>query len=112
MTGWLQDWGAPPTMPGSDADGMPGMDHSGHDMGGVTTEGMMTADDMAALAQARGTEFDRMWLQMMIAHHQGALSMAQQVLDTTSNPQVTALADAVVKGQQAEIDTMQQLLAG
>ena len=38
--------------------------------------------------------------------------MAEEVLATTDDPQVTALANAVVKGQQAEIDTMQQLLAG
>ena len=112
MTGWLQDWGAPPTMPGSDADGMPGMDHSGHDMGGVTTEGMMSADDMAALAQARGTEFDRMWLEMMIAHHEGAVTMARQVLATTTEPAVTTLARDVVEGQTAEITTMRQLLNG
>jgi len=112
MTQWLQSWGAPLVMPGSDASGMPGMDHSGMDMGGMTASGMMSRQDMATLADARGADFDRMWLQMMIAHHQGAVSMAQQVLDTTSDPQVTALANAVVKGQQAEIDTMQQLLAG
>jgi len=38
--------------------------------------------------------------------------MAEEVLATTNDPQVTALAQAVVTGQQAEIDTMQQLLAG
>jgi uncharacterized protein (DUF305 family) len=112
MTQWLQSWGAPLAMPGSDASGMPGMDHSGMDMGGMTASGMMSRQDMATLADARGADFDRMWLQMMIAHHQGAISMAQQVLDTTSDPQVTALANAVISGQQAEIDTMQQLLAG
>ena len=112
MTQWLQDWGAPMTMPGSEASGMPGSDHSGHDMGGVGMAGMMTSEEMASLAHARGTDFDRMWLQMMIAHHQGAVTMAQQVLDTTSDPQVTALANAVLDGQTTEIDTMQKLLAG
>lgn len=112
MTQWLQDWGAPLAMPGSDDSGMPGMDHSGMDMGGVGMAGMMSDEDMANLAEARGTDFDAMWLRMMITHHQGAISMAQQVLDTTSIPEVTSLANAVVKGQQAEIDAMQQLLSG
>ncbi len=52
-----------------------------------------------------------MWLQMMIAHHQGAITMAEQVKAETSNADVTALADAVISGQTTEIDTMQQLLA-
>ncbi len=112
MTRWLKSWGAPLVMPGSDASGMPGTDHSGMDMGGVAMAGMMSAEDMASLADSRGADFDRTWLKMMLAHPQGALSMAEEVLATTDDPQVTALANAVVKGQQAEIDTMQQLLAG
>jgi uncharacterized protein (DUF305 family) len=113
MTGWLQAWGAPTAMPGaSSAEDMAGMDHGGMDMGGMTGSGMMTAEQMDALADATGTDFDRMWLQMMIAHHQGAITMAQQILTTTSNPEVRTLAQAVVDGQTAEIATMQQLLAG
>jgi uncharacterized protein (DUF305 family) len=112
MTRWLQSWGAPLAMPGSDASGMPGMDHSGMDMGGVGVAGMMSDEDMGNLAEARGTDFDARWLQMMIAHHQGAVAMAEDVLATTDDPQVTALANAVVKGQQAEIDTMQQMVTG
>jgi uncharacterized protein (DUF305 family) len=113
MTGWLQAWGAPTAMPGAgSAEDMAGMDHGGMDMGGMTGAGMMTAEQMDALAQATGPDFDRMWLQMMIAHHQGAITMAEQVLTTTSNPEVRTLAQAVVDGQTAEIATMQQLLAG
>jgi uncharacterized protein (DUF305 family) len=61
---------------------------------------------------ASGADFDRMWLQMMIAHHQGAISMANQVLAATSDDEVKKLAEAVVAGQTAEITTMQKLLAG
>jgi len=102
MRGWLEAWGAPMTM----AD-----DHGGHDMGGMTMEGMMSDDDMAALMDATGADFDRMWLEMMIAHHEGAITMADQVLAETSDPEVSALAEAVITGQTAEIDVMQQLLA-
>ncbi|MGB7981152.1 MAG: DUF305 domain-containing protein [Candidatus Nanopelagicales bacterium] len=107
MRQWLGDWGAPITMPGTtDA----GTDHGDMDMGGMTASGMMTAQDMDTLAMATGTGFDTMWLQMMIAHHQGAISMAEQVASTTTNPDVKALADGIISGQEAEIATMQELL--
>ncbi len=102
MSMWLQSWGAPMEM---------GEDHSGHDMGGMDMSGMMSDDDMQALADAQGAEFDRMWLEMMIAHHQGAISMAEQVKAASSNADVTSLAGAVMTGQAEEIDTMQKLLA-
>jgi uncharacterized protein (DUF305 family) len=111
MRGWLSGWGAPQQMDGATAsDGS--MDHSGMDMGGMSSDGMMSAEDMANLAAARGDDFDRMWLAMMIAHHQGALTMATQVLTTTSDAEVKQLAQAVVTGQTDEITTMQKLLAG
>ena len=83
----------------------------GMDMGGSGT-GMMSDTDMASLGAARGAAFDKMWLAMMVAHHTGAVAMAQQVLAATKDAQVKALADAIVKGQTAEIATMQQILAG
>lgn len=111
MTQWLQAWGAPTAMPGAtDGSGVAGMDHSGHDMGAMTMSGMMTAEQMQQLQQARGTDFDQMWLTMMIAHHQGAISMAQQAQVSNSN-QVTTLTDAIITGQQQEITTMQQLMS-
>ena len=99
MKGWLSSWDAGEDM---------GMDHSG--MAGMT--GMMSDADMTKLAAARGKDFDAMWLQMMIAHHQGALTMANDVLATTQDPAVKTLARAVVTGQTKEIDTMKALLAG
>ena len=50
-----------------------------------------------------------MWLEMMIEHHQGAITMAQDVLATTANPDVEP-ATAVVEGQEKEIATMQGML--
>ena len=105
MRGWLTAWGAPEQMAGMD-----GMDHGDMDMGGQTAAGMMTDQDMSALMDASGTDFDQMWLAMMIAHHKGAIEMAQQVTSQSTNPEVTALADAIVAGQTTEIDTMQKLL--
>lgn len=100
MTAWLDEWGAPTAMSEGE-----------HEMGGMTMSGMMTDDAMAVLAESRGAEFARMWLQMMIGHHQGAIQMAQDVLEESSNDEVTALAEAIVDHQTSEIDTMRQLLA-
>ena len=112
MAGWLQEWGAPTQMPGaSGAAGMDDMDHGGHDMGAMTMSGMMTAQDMAELAASDGEQFDRMWLTMMIQHHEGAVDMAEQVEDASADTEVTALAEQIIAAQQQEITTMQQLLA-
>lgn len=105
MRGWLAAWGAPEQMDGAD-----GGDHGDMDMGGMMASGMMSDEDMDALMNAEGADFDRMWLQMMIAHHQGAVQMAEQVLADSKNPDVAALAADVVAGQTAEIDAMQQML--
>jgi uncharacterized protein (DUF305 family) len=105
MTTWLQDWGAP--VPTSEA----AVDHTGHDMGGMSGgTGMMSAEQMDDLAAASGAEFDQMWLDMMIVHHEGAIAMSRQVLDTTSDPRVERMAQAIIDGQTAEITTMQQLI--
>lgn len=111
MGQWLTNWGATDEMPGMDHSAPENGDMGGMDMGGVTGAGMMTQQDMDKLAAATGTDFDQMWLQMMITHHQGAITMAQQVLDTTANPDVKKLAQNIIDGQTAEIDTMQKLLA-
>ena len=79
-------------------------------MGGIAMSGMMTAEQMQQLQQARGTDFDQMWLTMMIAHHEGAISMAQQAQASNSS-QVTTVTDAIITGQEEEITTMQALLA-
>lgn len=94
MNGWLKEWNAPASAE---------MNHGGSD-------GMMSAEDMASLEKASGAEFDRLWLTMMVQHHQGAIEMAQGVLDTSSDTRVKALASAIIDGQKKEIATMQGLL--
>lgn len=96
MSRWLSAWGAP-TM---------GDEHAGHDM-----PGMMSAQDLAALAEAKGEAFNTTWLTMMIEHHEGAVTMAEDVLTTTSNAEVTGLAKAIIEAQRAEIATMRELVA-
>lgn len=72
--------------------------------------GMLSTDDLAALSALRGAAFDRAWMEAMIAHHEGAIEMALDVLSDGSSPSVKTLADAIVSGQEAEIETMKQLL--
>lgn len=97
MNDWLKAWNQP-TM-----EELPD-----HDMSSM--KGMMSADDMAALGAAKGAEFDRMWLEMMIAHHEGAVEMASGVLAGGRNPDVKALAQQVSDSQSAEIAEMKALL--
>lgn len=82
---------------------MGGMDHSG-------MPGMMSSEDMDALAQATGAAFDRMWLTMMIEHHNGAIEMANTELADGSNTDARQLATDIIEAQQAEIETMNGLL--
>jgi uncharacterized protein (DUF305 family) len=100
MTAWLTAAGEPTTM----------ADSEDHDMSSM--EGMMTVEQMDALATATGAEFDRMWLEMMIAHHEGAISQAETVTADGSNAEVRALADQIIVAQGAEIAEMQALLGG
>ena len=107
MTTWLTEWGQP--MPDMDRGDMGDMG----DMGGMdhsSGSGMMTAQDMDALMAASGPEFDRQWLTMMIAHHTGAIEMANTEIADGSNPDALEMARTIVATQQQEIDTMQRLL--
>lgn len=74
--------------------------------------GMATPEQMAALAAARGTEFDRMFLELMIAHHQGAVEMAHEVLAKGRDVEVLGMAQDVAVTQTAEIERMREMLAG
>ena len=108
MTGWLTEWGAdvPAAMPMSGTD-HGSMDHSGmSDMSGMS--GMMTGEEMTRLEQASGPTFDRLFLELMIVHHEGALAMASAEL---TDPRAVELAGTIRATQQAEIDEMRGLLA-
>ncbi|UFS93616.1 DUF305 domain-containing protein [Nocardia huaxiensis] len=80
------------------------------DMGGHHMDGMMTDQQMKDLAGMSGTAFDKMWMQMMIEHHKGAVTMAQTELANGANADAKAMAQAIISGQQAEIDQMTRML--
>jgi uncharacterized protein (DUF305 family) len=94
MTGWLQSWNEPTTMP------------SAHSM-----DGMMGEDDMKKLDAAQGTEAARLFLKQMTAHHEGAVMMAKTENTDGKNPDAVNLSKAIVAAQEAEIQEMQNLLA-
>ena len=104
MTGWLKAWGE--DVPSTDMAGMPGMDHGSDQI----MPGMMTNDDMKQLGNAHGTDFDQMFLQMMIKHHEGALEMAKTEKAQGKNPQAVKLAESIEASQTAEIAKMRRML--
>ncbi|MET7278945.1 DUF305 domain-containing protein [Kribbella sp. NPDC005582] len=98
LSGWLASWGKPVPTPS----------HSGHDMSDMP--GMMTEEEMSDLGNTQGSMFDRMWVEMMIKHHLGAVTMAKTEQTTGKNADAIALAKKIETGQNAEIATMRRLL--
>jgi uncharacterized protein (DUF305 family) len=89
---------------------MHGMEMSQHQM---LMPGMLTAEQMDALRNARGEEFDRLFLTGMIQHHIGALKMVKDLFNTAGAGQDAELfnfATDVDSGQRAEIKIMQTML--
>lgn len=72
--------------------------------------GLATPEQIAELKTLEGVAAERMFLELMVAHHQGAIEMAKAVLDRSTNTTVRAFATSVVKAQQSEIDLMESML--
>lgn len=99
MTEWLTEAGVP-------VDGGMQMD-MGHGMGMM--DGMLDEEQMQALKDAKGADFDRLYLTGMIEHHEGAIMMAQMAKQG-DDPRVQKLADAIITSQTAEIEQMEKML--
>ncbi|GAA5206944.1 DUF305 domain-containing protein [Microbacterium kyungheense] len=114
MFDWLVRWGLPqaggPMMQWMDAS-------AGHEHGQASAEpmtddearaamGMATPAELAALQAADGTEADCRFLTLMIRHHEGAIPMADALLELGSDPRALDVAQAMKTGQTAEIDAM------
>ncbi|MGH3640386.1 MAG: DUF305 domain-containing protein [Mycobacterium sp.] len=101
MKAFLVQWSA-----GEDAS------HEGHGgaMEGMQMPGMVDDVTMTKLASLNGVEFDRLFLQSMIGHHEGAISMANTEIADGVNADAKALAKQIVTAQQAEIGQMKQML--
>jgi len=106
MSGWLTGWGQPvPAATGGHDMSKMG---AGTDMSGMG--GMMSEQEMQQLSAAAGAQFDRMWLQMMIKHHQGAVTMARTELASGRSADAKQLAQQIIDAQNKEIATMTALL--
>jgi uncharacterized protein (DUF305 family) len=97
-TGVLRAWLQARKLPEND----PGHDHS-------TMPGMQSDADMAALTAARGADFDRRFIAMMTAHHEGAIRMAGDVVAGGSDQTLNEIANEMAVEQSSEIGRMRQL---
>lgn len=119
MFAWLASWGL--TQTGSDPEMQwltrPVIDgtarHDGHSehTPGEPMPGVATFEQMQSLQNSTGVEAERLFLGLMIAHHQGGVDMAAAVLARSTNSLVTALADGMLQVQSKELDYMSELLA-
>jgi uncharacterized protein (DUF305 family) len=94
MKSWLTEWGK--TAPEGDM---------GHDM-----PGGMSGDDMRKLEAAKGKAFDKLFVQQMIVHHNGAIEMARTEQSSGSDPRAKELAKTIETTQQAEVEQLQKIL--
>ena len=85
----------------------PGVDSMGH--AGHTMAGMLDENEMEMLRDSRGADFDRLFLEGMIKHHEGAIEMAEMIIDS-ANSEVAKLGSSIIASQEAEIKAMKALL--
>jgi uncharacterized protein (DUF305 family) len=109
MRNWLRDRGQ--VVPAADAT------HHKHKMNGVEHDmlmpGMLTPEELAALDKARGPEWDRLFLAGMIKHHEGALTMVDELFEAygaLQDDEMFKFASDIHADQTTEIDFMQKML--
>ncbi|WP_369410745.1 DUF305 domain-containing protein [Erythrobacter ani] len=108
MQQWLAARGEPTELAMA---GMAGHEHHAH----MGMAGMATAEQLAQLAASQGTEFDRQFLTLMIAHHEGAIDMVEALLEqpgSAADPILFRFAGDIENDQTSEIDRMDAILAG
>ncbi|MDP9885999.1 uncharacterized protein (DUF305 family) [Sinomonas atrocyanea] len=96
LRGWLDGWNQPSAMPGD----------AGHAM-----DGMLSAEDLGKLRAADARQASRLFLSQMIAHHEGAVAMAQTEKAGGSYREALAMAGSIVDSQTQEIGSMKSLLS-
>jgi uncharacterized protein (DUF305 family) len=100
----LRGMGAPEAAETDEAMGWMGMPTTHEQM-----PGMATQDQLDQLANASGSDADQLFVDLMVAHHEGGVHMAEVAADTGDNAEVEAMAEAVITGQQGEIAELRQL---
>ncbi|MGH4007925.1 MAG: DUF305 domain-containing protein [Pseudonocardiaceae bacterium] len=117
MQGWLSLWDAAPLPTGRymtwmNDTSMPGMAHGSGDMSGVAVmPGMASPAELERLRASDGVQFDVLFLQLMLRHHQGGVPMATYTAQHAETAQVRNLADKIVISQGAESEYLAQLIA-
>ncbi|WHT23374.1 DUF305 domain-containing protein [Crossiella sp. CA-258035] len=116
MSGWLSLWNQPELPPGSLMRWMAsGAGHGQHGTSNATgttrMPGMATAEELRRLRSATGREFDVLFLQLMIRHHQGGAPMLEEGAERAGTAQVRNLAQQMLTSQTAEVETMVKMLA-
>jgi uncharacterized protein (DUF305 family) len=115
MQRWLRERRQPIPDPDARHDmGSHRMPMPGTSAAGTLTPGMLTPEQLAQLDAARGSEFDRLFLTFMIQHHEGALTMVQQLFSSPGAGQdvnVFRFASDVEADQTTEIERMRTMLA-
>lgn len=118
LYGWLSEWGLPQAASEPEMTWMtrPGRSDTGHahestHVAGAPMPGLATSAQIAELKAATGVEAEKIFLTLMIAHHQGAVDMAVSVLDRADNTNILTFANSVVLSQKSEIELMQSMLA-
>jgi uncharacterized protein (DUF305 family) len=119
LYGWLTEWDLPQaapepamtwmTRPGRSGDGHAHADDAHRP--GDPMPGLATPEQIEELTAANGVEAERRFLTLMIAHHLGAVDMAEAVQDRANNPSVLNFANSVIISQEAEITLMESMLA-
>ena len=118
MAGWLSTWGLPAAgsrapmawMVGEHAHGAATSTADGEASGYAAMPGWVSREDLARLTDATGAEADRLFLQLMIPHHQGGVEMAEYAVEHAQRPQVVALAQNIVTSQERELTALQDML--
>jgi uncharacterized protein (DUF305 family) len=115
FAGWLEQWGhsiAPPVKQAVDGEheGMAGMEPGVSDMGS-SMPGMASNSDVQSISTLPDDDAGRKFLTLMIAHHQGGVTMAQKALARTKRAEVRRSAESIVAAQKTEITAMRNMLS-
>jgi uncharacterized protein (DUF305 family) len=120
MFGWLAEWGLSQasTEPSMTWMSRPAPGASSHDHAagsfhepGSPMPGLATREQLQQLSGSEGLDAERLFLQLMIAHHEGGVEMAEAVIERSSQRVVVDLATSIVQAQSSEIDLMERMLA-
>lgn len=112
MVDWLEEWDQPVPETSRDHANAHAEDHGAGGAVDADMPGMMSAEEMTALENAPDADFEELWLQMMIEHHQGAVEMAEIEVEEGESAQATGLAEEIISAQEDEISHMQDMLKG